>query len=158
MYQLRRNRAQTTYATPNGTELWGYFDYVPIGSPEGLRRAFQTLNKLASGGSRSSEEMHYAFDSGGRRYCAAVAQTPQSGQTGYQTEGAASRCRTDYIYDPSGRALGVENYWDTYNGSSFNVEAVLANDCQYEYTNLNRARLQAVEIFWSREWSVPDRG
>jgi RHS repeat-associated protein len=144
-YDPMGNRSQTTYTTPNGTWNWLYHDYVMVGAPEKLKMAFQTLTLLDSSGNPTAEEMQYSYDSTGRLLNACFAQTPASGYTpgtGGEwypiADDASTRARAAYDYDPAGRVRSVYHWWETWNGTSYNDEAILGNTCEYEFSGLNR--------------------
>lgn len=140
-YNAAGEREYALYSTPNGDSKWWYHDYVDVGMPEGGKRAFQTLTKMApSGGSwvASSEEMHYAYDGAGRVHVAAFAQTPTatsvlSNGTYYDASHLpSSRARAVYIYDPSGRLMSLKHYWDYPDGSGgYQTDALVGNTCTY---------------------------
>ena len=105
--------------------------------------------------SRSTEEFHYAFDSSGRLEDAAFAQTPTSGQTNYETYPAATRARAHYEYDPGGRVLAVEHYWDTFNTGTnhFDSAKIVRQTCSYDaYLGL---KTQAdLDVVSGSSWSL----
>jgi hypothetical protein len=74
-YSASGDRQSSQYVLPSETVNWGYYDYVNVGSPDKGKRVFQTVNRLNSNLSLSSEEFHYAYDSSGALYAAAFVQT-----------------------------------------------------------------------------------
>lgn len=147
-YSGAGDRQTATYVTPNGTSEWGYYDYIGIGDPDSPKRPFQTLVRLdPTTGYPTSEEFHYQYDSAARLVDATFAQTPKTGFTP-STGGswydashlAQERARAYYSYDPAGRILSAEHYWDALSGSSYGTsQTILANECAYEVgTGLNR--------------------
>jgi len=145
-YDSAGDRAQAQYITPNGVQTWGYFDYVRSGSPDSGKRIFHTLNKMASTGARTSEEMHYAYDTSGALYAAAFAQTPQTGQTDY-SNAAQDRCRVIISRDPGGRTTDVAHWWDTWGGTSYSSAPVLDNTCGYEVNMASNRGLKLTSAF-----------
>ncbi|MBI1332266.1 MAG: hypothetical protein GC165_05250 [Armatimonadetes bacterium] len=150
-YNWAGDRDTSTYVTQSALGLsntvkWQYHDYVDVGA-EQPSRIFQALTNIdASTGNATSEEFHYALDSSGRPRQVTFAMTPQtwtpSGGASYydSSHKAATRGRTFYSYDGGGRALGVYNWWDTYNPgtSSYDSTPIRANECVYETTGLKR--------------------
>jgi len=156
-YTAAGDRSTVTYSTPNGNTTWQYTDFVQVGKPMEPTRAFRTFRKLDSTGKPTAEEFHYDYDTSGRLMNAAFAQTPKAGFTPSgsnpwydSSHPASSRGRAHYTYDPSGRVLSVEHYWDTASGSTYTSEAILANTCSYETGGLNRG-LKTQSQFWTRQ-------
>lgn len=135
-YTVAGDRATARYVTPNTDITWRYSGYLSEGNPHGPKRVYQTLTKQV-GGINSAEELHYQYDTYGRLANAAFAQTPQAGHTNY-SDPAAVRARAYYAYDPVGRTVSIEHYWDTYvipTGASegfYTSQAIAANACTYE--------------------------
>ena len=165
-YTAAGDRATATYATPQGTTRWGYSDYVSVGDPTSGSRAFQTLCRLDASGARTPEEMHYVYGLGGQLQEATFAQTPYvDPSTGpYVPSGGASyydaahpasrRARAHYEYDAGGRLKLVSHWWDVWNGSGYASQAVLANECDYETSGLNRG-LKTASRFYKPSASDP---
>lgn len=143
-YNPAGDREIATYNTPQGTERWGYYDYISIGDPGSPTRVFQTLVRLTSTGARTNEELHYHYALDGRLLAAAFAQTPSA--TALEANGswysgqklAASRAVAYYEYDSGGRTSAVRHYWETLVSGQFQKAAILANTCTYELTGLKR--------------------
>jgi RHS repeat-associated protein len=135
-----------------------YSDYVNSGNPIGSSRLFQTLNKqtLSSGNwVNSSEALHYSYSTNGSLKQACFAQTPQGTQTNYANP-AGTRARAYYGYDPGGRLLQLNYWWDSWNSGTAaydTPEAIVANTCEYEITtgtsNANRG-LKTASKHWSQ--------
>ncbi len=137
-YDAYGQRSSVIYGIGANSTTWQYANYVTVGDPLKNQRVFQTMRKIV-GINPTAEEYQYTYDTAGRIQNAAFAQTPKSGFTPTagnpwydSTHLASTRARTFCSYDPGGRVLSVENYWDTWNGSGYNSEAILANTCAYE--------------------------
>ncbi len=166
-YNGAGDRETATYTTPSGTSRWGYYDYLTVGEMN-PGRVFQTFVKLDSSGNRTPEEFHYAYDTSGRICEATFAQSPYIDNTGqsyvptagnpyYDTAHPASvRGRAHYEYDGGGRVTLVSHWWDTFNRSNgtYSSEAILANQCDYETTGLNRG-LKTASRFYVKSPSSP---
>ncbi len=124
------DRKDATHVTPNGTSKWRYKDYVSVGTPGSMSRVFQTMVRLNSGGSETSEQFFYAFDCSGRLKHATFAMTPQNGYTDYSVP-AASRGRATYNYDAGGRLSGLVQEWETWGGSSYSAQPLLKTESTY---------------------------
>jgi RHS repeat-associated protein len=168
-YHDAGDRNTATYATPDGTTRWRYSNYLTVGSPESASRTFQTLNQLNSSSASTAEEFHYQFDASGRLSAATFAMSPQTG-TGapatapYYTSDypAATRARAYYAYDPAGRTINVEHYWDVWTSESgpppssyYASEKVLANACTYDpYLGLKSSSSFYAKNATSNTWDV----
>jgi hypothetical protein len=139
-YNSQGDRWQTTYQTAQGIKIWQYDDYETVGPVDKEKRVFQTLTLLQNG-QLSPEQMQYAYDTSGAVRETAFAQTPEVGFTPaagnpwYDSSDLASvRARTYYAYDPAGRMLSDQTYWDTWNSSNstYSSTPVLDNECAYE--------------------------
>lgn len=138
------DRDTATYATPNGTTVWKYTDYIRVGDAVSAKRAFERLI-LVKSGNPSAEEYDYGYDSEGRVRDAAFAQTPATGFTpaagSYwydRTNQAQSRARARYTFDDGGRPLSVVHLWDTLNGTNYNSANIIGQTAAYELSGLNR--------------------
>lgn len=150
-YDNRGARETATYVTQaafgqSDTVTWKYADYTYVGEATQGQRAFQTLVLLNnSTGNPTSEEFHYAYDTGGRLRMATYGMTPQSwtpgsGASYYDASHlAATRGRSYYEYDGRGRMKGVYNWWDTLQGNgTYSSSFIRGNECDYELTGSNR--------------------
>ncbi len=151
-YNSFGDRATSTYVTQSAlgvsnTTKWQYSDYVQVGEPTNASRTFTTLTAIDPvSDSMLAEQFQYVFDTQGRMVEATYAMTPQSwtptnGANYYDAaHRAASRGRTHYDYDASGRMKSVYNWWDTWNTGTgaYTSTPIRANECVYETTGLNR--------------------
>lgn len=133
-YNGAGDRSEVIYTTPNGATRWGYWDYETLGSITSPHRVFRTMNKLDSSDEPTAEEFHYQYDTQGRLQNAAFAQLEQSSHYYSASYPAATRVRAFYNYDPSGRVLSLENYYDTYGSGAYSSAALIGNACTYDST------------------------
>jgi len=151
------DRYQSDYSSGGAyTGRWRYTNYISLGAPERPSRVFQTLNKLTSAGATTSEEFHYQYDSSGRLVGSAFMQTPQTGQTGYSSSYPAQvRARAFYDYDPGGKLLNIEHYWDTWNGGSYTSAPILGNSSTYDaYKLLKNTSAFYVKTTGANTWTL----
>ena len=142
-YDAAGNRQTAAYATPSGTQRWGYYGYTQVGgtSPQ---RAFTRLVRLDGAGNPTAEEMDYQYDTAGRLREATFAMSPAiaNGQSYVPSTGgfyydsnhlASTRARAHYDYDPEGHLRVVSTNWDVWGGNGYNAPTIIANNtCAYE--------------------------
>ncbi len=157
-YDDAGNRSVVSYDTPDSDSSWKYSDYISLGDPAGSAQVFQTLTKLDTSGNPTAEAFHYQYDTSGRITNATFAMTPEAnftpttGNPHYDsTHKAWTRARAWYSYDPGGRTLSVEHYWDTWGSSSYSSSQFISTASNYEKStsgaNLNRG-IKTSDVFY----------
>ena len=107
----------------------------------------------------SSEEMAYVYDDMGRLQESTFAETPQAGQTGYDTFDPETRAHVYYDYDQAGRVQDVEYWWDTFNhtdplGPEYYASPIWKTTATYNH----KLGLKDSTTYWNAQPATNDFG